>query len=162
MSDEFFYPNVKEDLFLPLKVAVQNAKRDPAYLEHPDCPYPPKIKAFINDLITPTAQEGAPATSGSTFLDPGVDSTEVLLKELDRLYTDLMSFRSTLNGMEPNEKATFFKTSMSLLEKIANLKERGLNMKEMADFQRSVITVLEEHFDDKNRESVIQALAKYI
>jgi hypothetical protein len=162
MTDEPFYPPIQDALVLPLKVAVKHARDNSAYLDNPNCPYPPKLKDFIREL-TGVAGTGGEAgrDDTTTFLDPTVDKFEAMMKELDRLYTDLKAFRSTLGGMEPNEKATFFKTTMSLLEKIASLQERIYNMKEMADFQKTVITVM-EGLEPELRNEIIGGLNGYL
>ena len=62
--------------------------------------------------------------------------------------------------MEPNEKSTFFKTTMALLEKIATLKERLYNMKEVADFQQAVINAMTDLLDEDTQKRFIEALDK--
>jgi hypothetical protein len=163
MNDEPFYPTIKDEVVLPLKVALQHAKTNPAYLDNGACPYPDLTKNFIRSLVS---MSGVGITDGSsvdmTFLDPTSDGLDVMLKELDRLYTDLKSFRNTLNTMEPNEKAIFFKTTMALLEKIATIKERTYNMKTVSDFQQAVITAMTDELDEETQKRVIAALDKKV
>ena len=160
MNDDLFFPTIKDEILLPLKVALQHAKSNPAYLDDEKCPYSEGTKNFIrslNSLGSLSADGGAVDT---TFLDPKADKFDVMFKELDRLYTDLKAFRNTLTSMEPNEKSTFFKTTMALLEKIATLKERLYNMKEVADFQQAVINAMTDLLDEDTQKRFIEALDK--
>jgi hypothetical protein len=159
-TEDPFYPPLPETVHLPLKVAIQHTRANSAYLDNPNCPYPQKIKDLLREIAG--SKPGGAGEVETTFLEPGADSFEAMLKELDRLYTDLKAFRNTVGTMEPNEKATFFKTTMSLLEKIATLKGSIYNMKEMADFQKTVITVMEQHLNPEDHKQIIEALHGYL
>ena len=156
MSDEHFYPpKLTDEVVMPLRVAIRHARRSPAYLEDRACPWSKELKTFVKELA---GNISADAGGESVFEVPNGDKFEIMVKELDQLYSDLKSFRGTLNAMEPNEKATFFKTSMSLMEKIVALKERIYNMKEISEFQKTVITVMEHHLDPEQQKKIIGEL----
>lgn len=164
MSDDPFFPPIPEGVVMPVKVIMQHMKTNPNYLDHVTCPYPPKLKEFLKSVCGSGGGGGSGEVGGgeTTFLGQGADKFEVMIVELDKLYTDLKAFRSTLGSMDPNEKSTFFKTTMALLEKIANLKERIYNMKEMADFQKTVVTVMEQHLDTEKHKQIIEELNGYL
>ena len=130
-----FYPTLKDEQILLLNVIVQSLKKDPNYLNAPECPYSETIKSFFRN------QQG-PVEVIDLF--DGEDQILILDKQIEKLLNDLEAFAGTLMDADHSEKLQYFKTKTVLIERLIAMKERIVNLKELNDFRGAVIQLLDE------------------
>jgi hypothetical protein len=137
MSDPY-YPNLAEGTILPFKAAVAQMQQHSDYLSRADCPYPTPVRDFLRQL---GAQKVVGAVSEYELAD---DKNEFLDREIARVMQDLTDLYAGLNSGDANEKLQILKARAGLVEKLVTSRERVLSMRDIANFQVSVIGFLED------------------
>jgi hypothetical protein len=136
------YPAITDAMLVPFRaIDVQ-----PGCLDDPACPYPPAIKAFLKRLIGDT-------TPIKAFDD------EDLEKEINDIYRQLQDVPVTT---DTKENIAMFKVRADLLTKMVSLKERAMNARDMARFQRTVVEVLDQIITPAQRNEFLEKLTPYV
>lgn len=81
--------------------------------------------------------------------------------ELDRIYDMLQSCYEQIELAEPAEKNTFFRLSVTLLDKIVSLKERSAKIDQVIEFQNTIIEIMENVLSTEERTQIIDRLRSY-
>lgn len=138
--DTPFYPTLSDGQILPLKVVLEQLKTVEDYLDRPECPYTPVIKDFLRRFQPQPAVSVAPPV----LFEEGQDKLEVIEAQVASLIVDLDHFGRSLGSAEHSERLQYFKTKTGLLEKLIDMRERTLNLREMHVFRQTVMGFLEE------------------
>lgn len=152
MSETPTYPTVTDASLVPFRALDVQLKTFPDLFDRPECPYPPHIRQFLSRLVAQQAPAAAPT---------GPMSEEDLETEIVTLYRDLQTASAQLTGVDPKDKAAFLKTIGDLLTKMVTLREKVINMRQMSDFQRRVVQVLEGVLEPHQRTEFIKILGDY-
>lgn len=144
MTDKF-YPEIPEGAIWTLGVIKQHLSENPDYLTDPDCPYPEDVLKFFGPAVG-KADEADEAEAAD------------LEEETSRLYTELKAFGKALQSGDTAEKNTYFRLSVSLLEKLLDLKERTVGLKQVTEFTNTVLLIMEDELSPDIRTKIVHRL----
>ncbi|GJE78075.1 hypothetical protein [Methylorubrum suomiense] len=155
------YPTLPQGLGLNLKAIERLIEFDPGYLSDPNCPYPEEVKSYLRRLVAP-AQAGREDSVGTVFKDGQTDEEEAdsLIAEIQSAINSMRRLQSDMEGpnIEVQDKLNFLKNYGSLMDRFLSLKEKAQGSKSMYEFQRIVITILEQIMDKDQRYEFKQKL----
>lgn len=133
------------------------------YLDDPSCPWSASFKQLIRPLLVRERQDALAAGSDGVEnqfagLDEG-DRMDLLLKEVEETITSMKSLEIEMRGeADSGDRVQIIKAKTVLLEKWVSLKERVYTLKEMSDFQRTLLQVMDEVLDVDQRSTVMTKL----
>lgn len=151
MSDKPTFPTLTDAQLVPFRTLEIQLKQFPDLLDRQDCPYPPHIRTLVRRLI---GEHVGP------IVDEPMDDDD-LVQETVNLYREIQRASLNVNTSDPKDKMTIYKTSADLLTKLIALREKAVNMREMSNFQKSVIEVLESVLTPAQRSDFVEKLGKY-
>lgn len=155
MSD-FYYPPIDKATLKNIEVVRQLSAEHPAYWL--TSPYSGEVELFVKKWF-PTVQE-APKKVEEKPVDitipEGSARWEMLYRESHVLYTDLKA--AGVGMTEISEKNAYYRTATSLLEKLIALQERSLGLKQIHEFQASVMDIMESVLTQNQRNEVMEKL----
>ena len=143
---ERFFPPIDEDVLIQMNLARRLAADDEEYLSDTDCPYSDDLKA----LLSPMRGGGGGGAIDVEAID--------LEQEILTLQSDLKQYGGDLKASDTAEKSTYFRLMTSLLEKITTLKERTHNLKQIAEFERVLMEIMDDILSPDQRTAVMQRL----
>jgi hypothetical protein len=165
MSD-FHYPFIDDLVGWALQTVVTLAGEDSQYLKDASCPYDDKIKRLVLDVvafrsgISPPAQSTPPAPPSTPLSEDEIDST--LAEDLYGVFTELKNYGKGISSSDQTERMAYFRTATSLLERLVNARERALGVKQIKDFQDTVLTIMEDTLTIDQRTEVMERLRSAI
>ena len=146
MNDRY-YPAVDEETILMIR---RLSASDPDYFTDPDCPYSPELIASLGGKAGEGELPAVPA--GFTLNLDNIDG------ELDRLYNQLRQFGESLERADAAEKNTYFRLSVTLLEKMTELKERAVGVRQTKEFTDTVLRIMEDQLTPDQRTKIMHQL----
>lgn len=153
-ENEAFYPEITEDQLWPFLIVKRLLQENPDLFDDPKCPYNEGIRGFFASipLGDDTSVEG--------------EISEVLVEDLEeeasRLYQELKKFGQSLEAGDTSERNTYFRLSVSLLEKILELKERAVGLKNVKHFTDTVLQIMEDILTPDQRTKIMDRLQESI
>lgn len=127
-------------------------EKDPAYLDHPECPYNPELKAFLKDLFKPVA-----AVRQMIRYDDDNIFTEVC-----DMYDQVRESITNLGAVDAKERSQILKNATDLLTKLVTLREKQSGIRDQARFVKSVIELLEAVLTPAQRTEFLTHMEEYI
>lgn len=160
MTDRVF-PNLPQTLGFSFEAIRQQMEVDPGFLTDPACPYPDQLKAFLRKLVGSNRPEGDP--SDDIFKEgQGLDEEADSL--IDEVKTAINSMKRLQRDMESSndisERLQFLKNYSSLMDRYLGIQEKAHGLKQMYEFQRLVIEVMEQVLDKDARLDFKERLKK--
>lgn len=162
MSD-FHYPEITDHAAWAFKTILTLASEDVMYLRSPDCPYDAQIKNIFDRAIafgngsSEEEKESTEAKHPSTPVsEEEIDST--LAEDLYTVFTELKNYGKSISSSDQTERMAYFRTATSLLERLVNARERALGVKQIKDFQDTVLTIMEDTLSTDQRTEVMERL----
>ena len=131
-----FYPNIRDDTILMMKSIELALDKDPSYLDKAECTYSDTVKNFFR-------ARAAPKLTAPIFTEEGATDEELDV-QIKRLMSDLESFGQNLTSADHSEKLQYFKTKTVLIEKLVNIQEKILNLRELNEFRSVLLQFMEE------------------
>lgn len=153
------YPPIKSDNLLPLKQLRQRLKEDPTLLERPECPYPPEDRDWLRVVLMPKA--AAQAVEMETIPEESLDDPatwDEMARKIRRVYAQLEGLEE---DADIGEKVQIIKTKAALLDRLTTLGEKVVGHRKVAEFQRMVLSVLDDVFTPDQRTEVMARLGEY-
>lgn len=154
--DNPIYPNITLGMVAPFQAVAVQAKRYKAFFG-PQCPYDDDVKAFLKEYFSGRTVREA-AVEAASFLEKGDDRHLALAGECVRVYQELEAFEAGLDVEDTTEKMAVLKTKVSLLEKLTTLQERNIGMKQLAEYQKTVLELIETILEPHQRTALIDRL----
>jgi hypothetical protein len=146
-----YYPAIDEAYFVPLNALKAQLEKTPELLTSSDCPYSPAVRRLVAEFVGGLARSAA--VEG---LD--LDNIDTLEGEIGQLYKDVKTLANGLQGSTDKDVVQLYRTTASLLEKLLNMRGEVLNMKNMQDFKKRVIDVLDNLITPEQRAEFIEKL----
>lgn len=141
------FPTITDAALVPFRAI----EAQPGCLDDPSCPYPDHIKAFLRKLQS----DGGPAERIRYDDDD-------LYQEVVDLYEDVKATSGKINTNDAKDKVQILKNSTDLLTKLVALREKQFNIRQMAQFQRSVLELLEGVLTVEQRSEFIERMGAYV
>lgn len=165
---ERHYPEITDHAAWALKTILTLASEDVMYLRDPDCPYDAQIKNIFDRAIAhqrlveraegeDKQEEKPPAPPVS---EEEIDAT--LASDLHSVFVELKDYGKRIAVGDQTEKMAYFRTATSLLERLVNARERALGVKQIKDFQDTVLNIMEEVLTPDQRTDVMDRLRQSI
>jgi len=152
------FPPLNSDKLLPLKVVCQGLKDDPAYLDRPDCPYSPEVRDWLKANLSTRPAVAVPESESDVDLnDP--ESWDDISKKALKLYSDLEKLAAP--GNDVGENIAIIKTKAALLERLITVGDKALGHKEVAEFKRIVLGIMDDVMSPDQRTSVMEKLERF-
>lgn len=150
-----FFPAIEGGSVLAVRAAIVQLRRFPGWLDIADCPYDEATKVALRDL-----NRALPASSVEVPEDPADTQDNWLTLERDTrtLLAELQGFAREIPAADAKERMAYFRTATSLMEKLVELAERSLNLKQMSDFQRAVLAVFDQILDPQQRTAAMRLM----
>jgi hypothetical protein len=158
MSD-YHYPELTEHAQWAFKTVVTLARENSDYLKSPDCPYDDALKKLIQDSIwmrLDTSEDTEGGEKSIPISEDEIDST--LAEDLYAVFQELKNYGKTIGKSDQAEKMAYFRTATSLLERLVTARERAMGVKQVKDFQDTVLTVMEDTLSPAQRTEVMDRL----
>lgn len=156
----FFYPPLDEATVKSIEIVRQLHAEHPSYWL--ESPYSGAIEALLKRWFeavqAPAPAAETPAESPAPAPEDGTARWEFLYNESKTLYTKLKNESTDFTKMDGTEKAAYFRVATSLLDKLITYQERTLNLKQIHDFQMTVLEVMEEVLTPGQRTEVMEKL----
>ena len=160
MTDGIYFPKLNEK---NIKIVAKLYEENEGFFEQEGCPYSPEtIKIFKMKDAAPdfdkTAIEFVEALEhdGEKLSEMDVDQ---VISEVDGLWAQLKQQGNDMQTSDnASERNTYFRLSVTLLEKVMALKEKAFNQKKMFAFTHAVLTVMEEEMSPDQRTAVMTKL----
>lgn len=127
-------------------------EKDATYLDRPECPYNPDLKAFLKELFKPVA-----AVRPMIRYDDDNIFTEVC-----DMYDQVRESISTLGAIDAKERSQILKNATDLLTKLVTLREKQSGIRDQARFVKSVIELLEAVLTPAQRTEFLSHMEEYI
>lgn len=153
----FYYPPLDETTIKNLEIVRQLVQAHPGYFL--EAPYSQATEGL---LTTWFLEQRRALGSVSDLPDVPVpvdnrDPWEMLYEESKALFLQLKTVSARSEG-DTNERMQYFRTATALLEKMVSLQERAHSLKEIGDFQRMVLSVMDSVLTPTQRTSVMEQL----
>lgn len=142
-----YYPDLDSlgtDFLLPVRVVLEQMLNDPLWLERGDCPYSDAVKdalAGYAALVKSARKEAVVAKPRLAVA--GLDRWQAMSEEAAGLYDELLTFRDTTKITDAKEMLAYYRTASQLLDRLTNLGERAINLKQVSEFQDRVLRVFD-------------------
>lgn len=146
-----FYPAITAESLIPIKAVRGLLAQDPDYLN--EAPYDAQTKQFLAELC------GAKVSSAPAVT---LETPEDLERELVALFNDLKTLQKDIQNVDARDKVQWAKAIVSILDRLIELRERNLNLKMLAEFQRTVITIMDEVLEPHQKTEISQRLQKFL
>jgi len=162
------------DSYPPLRLAVLNGllslkesvESDPEYLS--SSPYDAETKDLLNRLLAPKIVEKVVerVINGSGKAGRGRPSKDVQLDEEDeiKIRDEIRKLLTALDDMEVDEKLevqqklAITKNKRDLLESVLKMRERESTVRKTEEFKETIIGILQDLIDEKDRETFMKRL----
>jgi hypothetical protein len=138
------YPSINEVTLTSLRALEVQLKEFPDLLDRDECPYSSAVRERLKALFV----------AGEV---KNYDEDELVV-EITALYERVRRESASMTSTDPKDQMQILKTSSDLLTKLVTLKERAMNLRDMARFQKEVIQVLEGLISPAQRAEFIQIL----
>lgn len=155
-----YYPQINPQA---IRQVLDFCRADPGYIDDPSCPYPLHVKAlFKKEEKSSTKQSENTAPPAKA---PDVDFSNLgLEEELRDVYQKLQDYGATLSKTpgeddETSAKNTYFRLSVSLLEKIIDLRKDLDYIKNINQFIEAVVDGLGEVLTTDQRNEFMAQLS---
>lgn len=151
-----YFPPLDSKTLWGLNIIAQQIAEDPDYLA--GSPYLSSDLEVINKMVGNLAVAAEKTTAAAVTEDAGLDKWQKLEKESNYLFQQLKEFGDTVKAGDVAERMSYFRTATSLMEKLVNLQERALGLKQMSVFQSTVMEILDTLCTADQRTEVMTRL----
>lgn len=154
MDGQFHYPTLDENA---ISVIARVYEANPQYFDHPDCPY---------DQITKDIFKGnAKFQDFDTHTDVKIANSDDLLTQITQLSKELKAYGQSIKteeGTSASDRNTYFRLSVTLLEKLVDIKEKIANVKSYEQFNNEVLDIMDKILTPDQRTTVMQRLESLV
>lgn len=145
----FFYPELDTSTLKNVEIVRQLVQKHPSYFL--ESPYGSEAET----LLTKWFKRARSDTDGGVEAERSFDG---LIAELEFIFSDLKTARPPDSS---EEKIAYIKTSTLVLERIVGLQERAFNVKQVSDFQRAVMQIMDEVMTPTQRTVIMDKMAAF-
>lgn len=141
------------------------------YLTAGECPYQPVLKQVLRAWLAPGEAGGAggglngnlgvaPLFQDNASGQTDEDRADLVLDEVQRTIDAMRNIEQSLDADDTDSKMNLLKSKTGLLEKWVQIKERSYSIKQVAEFQRLVVSVLDDMLDKDKVQDFKKRLAE--
>lgn len=170
------YPTLRLGVLQALAGLKASFDVDQEFLRKPDCPYDSDTVDLLERMFEPKTVEvikevavtkpergkvGRPKKAGELSEDDAAEVEEeakTLLRELRGLGKGA---EGELKTLDTGTKLQIFKTQAMLMEKLVSLRERFTNVRKVAHFQQTVMSILDELIEEDKRDEFLKRIEPF-
>lgn len=155
MQDKYYPPINQSHLRIMLKLMNEHSD----YLTDKSCPYDADIKSLL------TETQGNKKKPNAAKIDLDALNEDDLSVQINTLYADLQSYGSSINSdpeASATDRNTYFRLSTALLEKLVQIREKALNMKQYAAFQQEILNIMDEVLNADQKKEITERLKRFV
>lgn len=149
------YPPLSEATLTPFRAIEIQLQNDPDFLDRPECPYPPMIKAMLRRLAGGQMAVATGTEDAQALVDAGLEGLDI---EIAKLFLQVKQDINTYTGSDPKDKMAFTRTAQDLLSKIVDMQAKRYNVRNFARAQAIMVEVLEEFLTPAQRTTFLTKL----
>lgn len=154
MSDLIYYPPLNEG---DITKIIKLYEVHPNYFERPECPYSDEVKAAFK-------KTGKVHDFDTHDMDD-VPASDSLLTQINQLSKELKVYGQSISNSEdtsPSDRNTYFRLSVTLLEKLVDIKEKVGKIVEYELFTNEVLDIMDKILSTDQRSEVMARLEKFV
>lgn len=151
---DLFYPPLDLATVRNLEIVKQLASEHASYFL--TSPYSGEVEEVVKRLLKMKEQVQVAENHEGEEEEVTGDRWEFLYRETQSLFKDLKNAK--VSSGETAEQMSYFRTATSLMEKMISLQERALGLKEISEFQKAVLDVMESVLEPSQRTEVMEKL----
>ena len=134
-------------------------RENKGYLTHPECPYSERFKNALMGLKDEQREERA---SDVEIIDVEKMSDDEITAEISMLYSRLNDYWTKVRDSEKSaDKNTYFRITVSLLEKIVEIREKMTNLSSFNAYEAEVLSIMTEIMDADQRNEMTTRLERF-
>lgn len=151
---EAFYPPLDEQAEWALGIIAKMLSENSNYLKSSDCPYPEAVKNLLGgvEVVVPGGLETPNAVK--TTWDKLQEEMASVFEEL----TDIGKELERDDDVEAKDKIAYIRAKTVLMEKLISMQERVHGIKQVSEFYRVVMDVMENVLSVDQRTQVMERL----
>lgn len=156
MTESYFYPELKERDFVIIAKLMESNKD---YLTRKECPYGSKTKDILQGVSKHQDYD-----KGGIELNTEVPEATAIIAQINSLASELQDYGRiirTSDDATPSDRNTYFRLSVTLMEKLLDLKEKAAKISEYELFVATVLDLMDKVLDTNQRNVVMDRLAKF-
>lgn len=167
MTRQITYPDITDEVLMPLRVLRLLYKSNPDLFDRVDCPY----TAEQIDVLKPLFVGGVGLAEGVvaplspdrvSFLDEGGDRSEILARQIALALGEIDAMSAKQHSLDQKDRVAFLKAKPGLLEKLVDLNEKTRGQKAVGDFMRQVYAFIDTELDADQRTALIKRIGAYL
>lgn len=170
------YPTLRLGVLQAMSDLKALVDADPEYLRKPECPYDRGTVELLERLFKPIeievrvevpvekpsrGQVGRPSKK-TELTDEDAEEAE---EEVKTILRELRGMSRTNEGelkqLDTTTKLQIIKTQTTLLEKLITIRERFTNVRKVAQFQQTIMSILDELVDEDKRDEFLTRLEPF-
>jgi hypothetical protein len=171
------YPTLRIAILQGLMSLKAALEQDQDYLKHPDCPYDGDTVELLERLFTarivevikevqiappPEAKKRGPKSAKRELSDDEMAEVEQEARELLKELRDMGGVKELgVPNLDTATKLQIIKVRSQLLEKLVSIRERITGARKIAQFQATVIGILDDLVGDEGRDEFITRLEPF-
>lgn len=171
------YPTLRLGVLQGLAELKANFDADQEYLRNAECPYDNDTVALLEKLFAPReieviveklvekpsrGQVGRPSKSRELNDD---DAAEIE-QEAREMLTELRQLDKTSEGelkqLDTATRLSILKTRTQLMEKLVSIRERFTSVRKVIEFQKIVVSILDDIVEEDKRDEFLTRLEEYL
>lgn len=159
------YPKINVKELSKLVSIVEQAMNDDSYLDPANCPYDEGtvnlIKRLLREVVVVDHSVPDKGKVGRPSKQPIIPLDEVE-KEIDEIRKELVDLKVEGQTMETKDRIQVIKTRAALIERVLAMKTEIGGLKRFNDFVKTVIGIIQDYIEPKEREKLLQELKGYV
>lgn len=149
-----FYPKIEVETLRSLRTVRLMLIENPSYFL--ESPYGGEVENFFKEFFPSATKEIILPPTDASHLTKAPDRYDVLIEKTAGYIIDLEQVKNKTT--DSGEAIQFYKAITGLMEKLIGLQERLLGMKQVSDFHRAVIDVMNDVLSADQRTQVMEKL----
>lgn len=166
-SNSAIFPQVSLSQINHLRTIQSHLYKNPAYLRQSHCPYDPRTKAFLEEIFkSQDADETQIASDVAEYFksndpDENISTYDILIRDAKRAYLTLSRLGQKMEeSPKPEEQLNRVKTMSQLQERLMAVIEKAEGFKQIQQFKRTVMEIVEKVLSSDQRTQVMEQLAE--
>jgi hypothetical protein len=167
MAEPILFPNITDDLLVPLRALRILARQDPHILDDPRCPYTVEQKRVLSQMIFGGEGGGGgeanPYDSNRlTFLDEDGDREDIMARQIALALDDIQRMQNNLTKVDQKDQIAFLKAKPGLIEKLVEMNDKNRGQKALGDFMKKIYQFVDDEMTVDQRTLLIKKIGAYI
>jgi hypothetical protein len=159
MKQAMFFPAFTDEIQRNLSIWRQVMRNNPTYLADPECPYTDAQILLLEDVFKNTQ----PSSENSLQQELDNASSEINIEsEAKAIYREMKAFKNALDITDVTEKASMFRVTTSLLEKLLDMAERAKGIKKFEEFETLILNTMDRYLDPQQKAEFVDEVSKLL